>query len=221
MTTKCCCAECGKEEGDGGASLKACKACMQAKYCNAECQHKHWATHKTACKLRAVELRDVALFKDPPAKEDCPICFLPMPSTILLCATLPPATISSVPIFDFAIANEELEDKHMEQYYPCCGKGVCRGCVHSFCESGNDDNCPFCNSEGGKTDEERVEQIMKRVAANDAASMKMLADSYYLGLRGVQQDHARALELLTMAADLGFSNAHYGLGLPIIIKGEI
>jgi TPR repeat protein len=135
-----------------------------------------------------------------------------MPTDIISCASLPPATILSLPIYDFAIANEELENKHMEQYYPCCGKGVCRGCVHSFCESGNDDNCPFCNSKGGKTDEERVEQIMKRVAANDAASMKMLADSYYLGLRGVQQDHARALELLTKAADLGFSKAHYNLG---------
>ena len=67
-----CCAECGVQ---GGVSLKACKSCMQAKYCNAECQKKHWATHKTACKLRAAELRDEALFKDPPAKEDCSLLF--------------------------------------------------------------------------------------------------------------------------------------------------
>jgi hypothetical protein len=76
MTTSCC-AECGKEEGDGGVSLKACKSCMQVRYCNAACQHKNWPAHKIACKLRAAELRDEALFKDPPAKEDCPICFLP------------------------------------------------------------------------------------------------------------------------------------------------
>ena len=72
-----CCAECGKEEE--GVTLKMCKACMNVKYCNAECQKKHWLTHKTACKLRAAELRDEALFKDPPLKEDCPICFLPIP----------------------------------------------------------------------------------------------------------------------------------------------
>jgi len=55
MTT--CCAECGKEEERvGGVSLKACKACMQVKYCNAGCQHKHWPKHKTTCKLRAAEL---------------------------------------------------------------------------------------------------------------------------------------------------------------------
>jgi hypothetical protein len=71
MTTNCC-AECGKEEGGGLASLKACKSCMQSKYCNAACQKKHWPTHKKDCKQRAAELRDEALFKDPPAKEDCP-----------------------------------------------------------------------------------------------------------------------------------------------------
>ena len=64
-----CCAECGKE---GGTSLKMCKACMLVRYCNAACQMKHWPTHKAECKLRATELRDEALFKDPPPKEDCP-----------------------------------------------------------------------------------------------------------------------------------------------------
>ena len=61
------CSECGEE---GGASLKVCKSCMAVRYCNAACQHKHWQTHKTACKVRAAELRDEALFKDPPPKED-------------------------------------------------------------------------------------------------------------------------------------------------------
>jgi hypothetical protein len=81
---------------------------MYAKYCNAICQKKHWPTHKTECKIRAAELRDEALFKDPPAKEDCPICFLPMPMKLISCVSLPPATISSVPIYDFGIANDEL-----------------------------------------------------------------------------------------------------------------
>jgi hypothetical protein len=106
-----CCAECGKE---GGVSLKVCKACMQVKYCNAECQHKHWATHKKQCKLRAAELRDEALFKDPPPLEECPICFLPMPEKLICCVSLPPATILSVPIYDFAIANQELVNVQMD-----------------------------------------------------------------------------------------------------------
>jgi hypothetical protein len=88
--------------------------------------------------------------------------------------SLPPATLSSVPIYDYAVANEELVTEPMETYYPCCGKNICRGCAHSFRESGNY-KCPFCNSNrGGKTDEENVEEIMKRVEANDAVAMGML-----------------------------------------------
>jgi hypothetical protein len=102
-----CCAECGGAEG-GVISLKACTSCMVVKYCNANCQRNHWKKHKKVCKLRAAEIRDEALFKDDPTKEECPICFLPMPVKLICCMSLPPATISSVPIYDYAIANEEL-----------------------------------------------------------------------------------------------------------------
>jgi TPR repeat protein len=207
MTTTSCCAECGKEEGEGLVSLKACMSCRLVKYCNTKCQKKHW-THKKKCKRRAAEIHDKALFKNPPPKEDCPICFLPMPGKLICCASLPPATISSVPINDFAIANEELANEAMEQYFPCCGKSICAGCIHSFCKSGNDDKCPFCNSERNKTDEEHGEEIMKRVEANDPASICILADYYLQGRRGVEQDHAKAMELFNRAAELGFSKAH-------------
>jgi hypothetical protein len=60
-----------------------CKSCMNVKYCNAKCQKNHWATHKKDCKRRAAELRDEALFKEPPPKEDCPICFLSMPKNLI------------------------------------------------------------------------------------------------------------------------------------------
>ena len=185
---------------------------MRVKYCNAACQKNHWATHKAACKIRAAELRDEALFKDPPPKEDCPICFLPMPINLINCITLPPATRSSVPIKDFAIANQELADEVMEKYYPCCGKSICRGCVHSFCKSDNDDKCPFCNSDqGNKTEEEQVGDNMKRVEANDPTSICMLANSYHHGVNGLQQDQTKAMELYARAADLGFNKAHHHL----------
>ena len=204
-----CCAECGEE---GGVSLKMCKSCMHARYCSAECQHKHWPKHKKDCKQRAAELRDEALFKDPPPKEDCPICFLPMPVKLISCASLPPATVTVVPIHDYAIANQELSDKNMEHYYPCCGKSICGGCLHSFLQSGNDDKCPFCNFGRKKTEEEQVEQITKWVAANDAVAMGMLATHYNQGLGGVQQDHIKAIELFTKSAELGCSKAHCNLG---------
>ena len=59
--------------------------------------------HRKDFKIRAAELRNEAL---PPAQEDCSICFLPMPFNLLSCISLPPATISSVPICDYAEAKE-------------------------------------------------------------------------------------------------------------------
>ena len=161
---------------------------------------------------RAAELRDEALFKDPPPKEDCLICFLPMPILLICCVSLPPAIISSVPIYHFAIANQGLAEKTTEEYYPCCGKSICAGCIHSFRESGNSDRCPFCNADQGKSEEEDNEDIMKRVAVNDAASICMLAGCYYHGELGLQQDHARAIELYARAAELGNSKARFNLG---------
>ena len=52
---------------------------------------------------------------------------------------------------------------------------------------------------------------MKRVEANDAASICMLADSYQHGLNGVEQDHVKAMEFYTRAAELGCSQAHNNL----------
>ena len=45
MSINAGCAECGEE---GSVSLKTCKSCLQAKYCNAECQHKS----SLLCRLR-------------------------------------------------------------------------------------------------------------------------------------------------------------------------
>ena len=206
--TASCCAECGEE---GGASLKACKSCMLVKYCDATCQRNHWPKHKAACKLRAAELRDEELFKDPPPKEDCPICFLPMPVILFSCASLPPATISSVPINDFMKAHEELVGIDTEINFPCCGKSFCLGCLYSL--SGNISKCPFCNSDqSSKTGEELDREIMKRAEANDPALICVLGNHYEHGRAGFQQDHAKAKELYTRAADLGCSKAHSYLG---------
>ena len=131
MTTVSYCADCGKEEVEGITSLKACKSCKLVKYCNVNCQKNHWPTHKKACKKRSAELRDEALFKDPPPKEDCPICFLPMPLMLISCISLPPATILSVPIYDLSEANEKLANVCSEIYFTCCGKNICGGCIHS------------------------------------------------------------------------------------------
>jgi TPR repeat protein len=75
--------------------------------------------------------------------------------------------------------------------------------------------CPFCNSDqDDKTDEERVVELMKRVEANDAASIYLLGNHYYHGhgQLGLLQDRNKAMELWTQAAALGSSQAHFALG---------
>ena len=179
-----------------------CKSCMLVKYCNPTCQRNHWPKHKKPCKQCAAELRDEALFKDPRPKEDCPICFLPMPGKLINSFLLPPATISSVPIYDFAKANKRFAQMETEEYFTCCGKCICKGCVHSLptglvtMESVH--IVILTADRVGKTDEEMlVEEILKRVEANDAVAMGMLGSYYYHGELGLQQDHNKAIELWT------------------------
>jgi TPR repeat protein len=134
-----------------------------------------------------------------------------MPAKLIGCISLPPASLLSVPIYEFAIANEDLADEETEAYYPCCGKSICKGCAHSFCKSENM-KCPFCNSDqADKTDEDRVAELMKRVEANDPGAMCLLAGNYHCGGRGVQQDQTKAIELWSRAADLGNTMAHNNL----------
>jgi TPR repeat protein len=103
--------------------------------------------------------------------------------------------------------------KKMEEYYPCCGKTICKGCVYSFSQSGNTSKCPFCNSDrADKTVEENIEDLMKRAEANDPILIYLLADSYYNGLNSLHQDQIKAMELYARASDLGCSKAHNFLG---------
>ena len=223
MTTNSCCAECGKEEGTGGVNLKTCKSCMIVKYCGAACQRNHWPKHKQECKQRAAEIRDEALFKDPPPKEDCSICFIPMPILLISSVTLPPATISSVPINDFAIAHEKLAIRLMDVYYPCCGKFICGGCVYSLKKSGNIGTCPFCNASAiGKTAEEGAgKSTMKRVEANDAGAICQLGSLYYHRREGYPQNETKAIELYTRAAALGNRKACYNLADAYHTRGDL
>ena len=83
------CDNCGKE----GTHLNKCNKCKAATYCNASCKKKHRSKHKKECERRVAELHeeelergrreaelhDEKLFKQPPLKEDCPICMLSLP----------------------------------------------------------------------------------------------------------------------------------------------
>jgi TPR repeat protein len=131
-----------------------------------------------------------------------------MPEKLISCASLPPATVSSIPIFDFADEHEGLAKMETVKYFSCCGKSICKGCDYSSYMSGNM-KCPYCNADrGNKTDGELVGEVMKRVKVNDAASIGVLANFYHNGRVGLQQDHNKAIELWIRAAELGWSKAH-------------
>ena len=72
------CASCGKE-GNGDIIMNTCNKCKEVKYCNAACKKKHRHKHKKACEKRVAELHDEKLFKEPPPREECPICLIPLP----------------------------------------------------------------------------------------------------------------------------------------------
>jgi TPR repeat protein len=73
----------------------------------------------------------------------------------------------------------------------------------------------------GKTDEEEVEELMKRVEVNDAGAMYVLGSCYYHGQLGLQQDLERAIALWKQAAKLGSSKAHNELGVHFQEGGDL
>ena len=51
--------------------------------------------------------------------------------------------------------------------------------MDSFSKSRNIEICPFCKTEIiGKTDDERVDELMKRVEVNDVGAINLLATNY-------------------------------------------
>jgi TPR repeat protein len=58
-----------------------------------------------------------------------------------------------------------------------------------------------------------VADMMKRVKANDAASMYMLGNQYHHGRTGLQQDRTKAIEIYERGGQLGCSKAHSHLGM--------
>jgi len=135
-----------------------------------------------------LSLRDEALFRQPPPKEDCPICELRMPTLKL----------GSV-------------------YMACYGKLVCNGCLYAplYDNRGNqvDSNkCPFCRTPWHASNDEFIERMNKREEAGDAEAMFNLGCYYRDGTLGLSQDYTKALELSHRAGKLGHANAYNNIG---------
>ena len=180
------CVNCGKEE-DKDNSLKFCSACKMVKYCSIACQKEHRPLHKRECKQRAAELYDENLFQQPPPSEECPICFITMPS---ICKS---------------------------EFQTCCGKNLCRGCIFAMLESGGGDLCAFCRMPNTKTDEEHVERLKKLMEKGNGLAFYYLAGYYARGISGLPQDDSKANELLLRGGQLGYSEAYYNLGASYLL----
>jgi len=188
------CANCGKE----GAN-NICNKCQSVKYCNAACKKKHRHKHKKDCeeyvRLAAehnAKLHDEKLFKQPPkVHEDCPICFVRMP------------TLTSG-----------------WRYKACCGKVICSGCIHApvYDDQGNEvdiikqNECPFCRTVAPNSDNELNSMLIKRSEAGDAIAIYNLGVYYDRGMYGLSQDFTKAVELFHHAAELGYFKAYNGIG---------
>jgi len=180
------CANCGKGE-EADINLKSCNACMMVKYCSRDCQIAHRPQHKNECKKKAKELHDEKLFKQPPPREDCPICMIRLP-------TLATGSV----------------------YMDCCGKIICRGCAHAFQSRATKKEhgfCPFCRTPPIKSgSEETIKRFKKRMELNDSQAIHKLGCVYRDGMYGIPQDSAKALELWHRAAELGRAGSYHNIG---------
>ena len=182
MSTNSTCANCGKGEESGG-DLKACTACKLVKYCNRDCQIAHRPVHKKACRKRAAELHDEALFREPPLQYgDCPICFIRLP------------TMDSG-----------------QKYYDCCGKKICSGCCYAdvYDNLGNiivEKKCPFCRTPAPTTDEEMIKRRKKRMELGDAYAFFLMGNAYFYGHCGLPQNSTKAVEFWGKAGKKGYAN---------------
>ena len=180
------CANCGKE---GSNVTNTCNKCKSVKYCNAACKKKHRHKHKKECERRVAELHDEKLFKQPPSKEDCPICMITLP-------LLPSGRV----------------------YMACCGKIICRGCIYAVQEKDTVVGlCPFCRTPPPPSNAEMTKMYNKRIELNDANAMYNWGCRYRKGDYGQQQNHAKALKLFLRAGELGHTDAYYGVAKAYIM----
>jgi len=93
----------------------------------------------------------------------------------------------------------------------CCGKIICRGCIHavqSRAVKEEEDVCPFCRNQAPDTDDDILELERSRVRNGDAEAINNLGIYYLQGMYGFHQNYVKAMELFLQAAELGFNRAY-------------
>jgi len=128
---------------------------------------------------------DEDLFKDPPPREECSICFLPVPI-----------------------------DESQVFYQSCCGKDICHGCIHQVNVQTDDCLCPYCRTpvlDNTQPLAEMIKRIKKRMDVNDAEAFRLLGNIYSKGWYGMEKDMNKAANLWTQGAALGSCKSHFNL----------
>jgi len=139
-------------------------------------------------KFKSAELHDEELFTQPPPADDCPICFLRLP-------TLDTGW----------------------RYMSCCGKVICSGCCHApvYDNQGNEvdnEKCPFCRTPWPESDEEANRRDKNRLEAGDPIEIFNHGMYYQNGRYGFPQDYTKALELFVQAGEFGYADAYCNIG---------
>ena len=189
------CTNCGKSEDGDNVQLKACTACKSVKYCNDICQQFHHMLHKRDCK----RIVDKLLFKDPPPREECPICMLPLPL-----------------------------ERTRTVLQTCCGKLICQGCAFAqlIKEKGRglrrDDwnRCPFCREPVEKDISKMNDSLNKLVENDNPHAVKYVGNAYLAGEDGYPKDVEKGVNLLIKAGELGCDSAYTHLAL-LYNEGEL
>ena len=138
------------------------------------------------------ELQNVDVFSPLSEKEDCPVCFLPMPCS------------------------------GSSGYIPCCGKTICKGCIIHQKERASPENaaCPFCRTVYTTEEEVALRQLQKRAAEGDVHSIINLACAYDVGnFQCLKPDAVQARRLFLQAADLGSPLGIYRVA-GLVLTGE-
>ena len=212
--------------------------------CLRECQKRHWRSHKSSCQKRAREIKDEALFRETPPKNECPICMM------------------------------RLEwEPEKATFQLCCGKSISIGCMESITAAALDHlragnsfetsieltNCPLCRTPGHESDEVGIRMLNKFLEANpnnpdaihflayqlltggmglprdvDRANklfkkaggehghteaLNCLGNSYRLG-RGVPMDEKKSVHYYELAAMSGDPKARFNLGVTEEMEGD-
>jgi len=132
---------------------------------------------------------DDELFQDPPSKEECPICMLPIP-----------------------FSNDGVVCGVRTVYMPCCGKTICHGCAMLEIEEIMKGNlkplCAFCRVPIHCSNKEEINRLKNRMKSNDPEAFFKMGCGYEKGEHGLPKNTKKALELWSKSGELGSVRAY-------------